>query len=360
MPIRAIVAGFLALASLQPPAQTGVRPAAPPTQAPTGGAADRVEQARMMAAIAALPTKRSARSDKEHLDGLYKTQDLLIERLTRLGYKPERNEVDFLGSAHDPSRPLYSIIVDVPGRAKVEDGTPREVVIVGAHFDAVPNSPGADDNGTGTAALLEMARVLKDEPMTRTVRLCFFNLEEQGLIGSSKYALEVGDRIRDKKEKITLMLSLDMLGYYTTKPGSQRTFIPESTGFKSPKEGDFIAVVTTLRHRPACQEFMTNMRLACPGVKVVAVDFLPALAELLRSDHAPFLGMGIPSILVTDTAEYRTPHYHKPSDTIETLDGERFTKTVRALVGAVVHAANKEPHAKTTEAPHVPHDEPRP
>jgi hypothetical protein len=346
MPIRLILAGLAAVFSLQPASHQPATPAPTLAVAPRAASAGskvakRVEQARLLGAIRELPTKRSARSDQEHLNGLYKTQELLVKHLKELGYTPELNEVDFLGSEHDESRPLYSIIVDIPGKKAPEPGAPREVVIVGAHFDAVPAAPGADDNGTGTAALLEMARVLKDVPMERTLRLCFFNLEEQGMVGSSKYALEVRDRIKEKKETISLMVSMDMLGYYRTEKGTQKTFIPEATGFKSPKVGDFIAVVTTLKHRPACEDFCKQMRLSCPDAKVVAVDFLPALAELLRSDHAPFLGMGIPSLLVTDTAEYRTPHYHKATDTIETLDAERFTLTVRALVGAVAGAAGE-------------------
>lgn len=355
MLIRALALIAAASAALQPAARPGVGPSisapvvtANPEQRPP--ASRRVEQARLLATIGELPTKRSARSDQEHLDGLYRTQDLLVERLKAMGYEPELNEVGFIGSARDASRPLHSVIVEIPGKAEPAPGEPREVVIVGAHFDAVPGSPGADDNGTGVAALMEMARVLKDEPMDRTVRLCFFNLEEQGLVGSSKYAAEIGDRIRDKKEKVTLMISMDMLGFYTTEQGSQRTFIPESTGFKSPTEGDFICVVTTLKHRPECQEFTKQMRLACPEMKVVALDFLPPRAELLRSDHAPFLGMGIPAMLITDTADYRSPHYHKATDTLETLDADRYTLTVRAIVGAVAESARITPN-KAKQAP---------
>lgn len=342
MPIHLLAIAIIGFGTLQPVPGSGVgasptHPAA--TARSTPHPAELVEQARLHETIASLPIKRAARSDAAHLEGLYKTQELITRRLTELGLRPEFNEVDFLGSTRDRSRPLHSIIVDIPGRATVAPGSPRPIVLVSAHLDAVPNSPGADDDATGVAALLEIARILKDEPMDRTLRLCFFNLEEQGMIGSSKYALEVADRIRDRKESIVLMMSLDMLGYYRTEEGTQKTFIPEATGFKSPKEGDFIAVVTTLRHRPSCQDFVKQMRLSCAEAKVVSVDFLPALADLLRSDHAPFLGMGIPSLLITDTAEYRSPHYHKPTDTIETLDMERFTHTVRALTGAIHHAA---------------------
>jgi Zn-dependent M28 family amino/carboxypeptidase len=301
--------------------------------------------------IDGLPTKRSARADAAHLEGLYKAQEFIAERLKEFGYVPALLEVNFIGSTHDRSRPLYNIVAEIPGRAPANGDGAKEVVLVGAHFDAVPNSPGADDNATGVAALLEMARVLKEEPLDRAVRFCFFNLEEQGLVGSSVYAHDLAPRLRDGKEKIVLMLSLDMLGYYRTEAGTQRTFIPEATGFKSPKEGDFIAVVTTLKHRPSCQEFTRRMILACPEAKVVRIDFLPVLADLLRSDHAPFLGMGIPSLLVTDTADYRNPHYHKPTDTIETLDTDRLTRTVQALTGAVAETARVR-HSTPIPAPH--------
>lgn len=303
------------------------------------GPRERVDQQRLMAIVKELPTKRSARADEAHLEGLYETQASIERRLRELGLTPALLEVNFIGSIHDRSRPLYNIVVEIPGTPTAEPGAAREIVLVGAHFDAVPNSPGADDNATGVAALLEIARILKSESMTRSVRLCFFNLEEQGMVGSSAYALDISPRLRERKEKIVLMLSLDMLGFYSAEPGSQRTFIPEATGFKSPKEGDFIAVVTTLRHRPACQEFAKRMRMAEPEAKVVTVDFLPALTELLRSDHAPFLGMGIPAMLVTDTADYRNPNYHKPGDTIDTLDPEQFTRTVQALIGAIHQTA---------------------
>lgn len=351
MPARTAAIFLLSLALLQPV------PTAVPAVSPTPGAeraavapAARVEQQRLTDLIARMPAKRSARADAAHLEGLYQAQDVITGRLKELGLVPALLEVNFIGSTHDRSRPLYNIVVEIPGRAAPSGGA-REVVLVGAHFDAVPNSPGADDNATGVAALLEMARVLKDEPMERAVRLCFFNLEEQGLVGSSAYALDIAPRLREGKEKIVLMLSLDMLGYYRTEAGSQRTFIPEATGFKSPKEGDFIAVVTTLKHRPVCQEFTRRMVLACPDAKVVRVDFLPVLADLMRSDHAPFLGMGIPSLLVTDTADYRNPNYHKPSDAQETLDAERLTLTVKALVGAVAETAGR---SEKVSSPRLP------
>jgi hypothetical protein len=95
-------------------------------------------------------------------------------------------------------------------------------------------------------------------------------------------------------------------------------------------------MATVLKHRKFSQSLTKAMKETSPGLKVVTVDFLPiALPDLLRSDHAPFLAIGVPAVIVSDTAEFRSKHYHKPTDTIETLDIPRFTMTVKGLVGAV-------------------------
>jgi len=309
--------------------------------------ADLVDQERLVAAIKSLPTKRAARGDREHEEGLIKTQEILIEKLKELGYEPQTEEVDAVGLRHDKEKPYLNIWVDLKGKGfgDLHPGKPsepvssppaRDLLIVGAHFDAVPNAPGADDNGTGVAALLEMARLLKDTPMRHNVRLCFFNLEECGLVGSTFHARRVKEEYANARSKVIGMISMDMLGYYSDEPGSQKSPIPEMEGFKAPDVADFIAMATVLKHRKFSQALTKGMKETAPGLKVVTVDFLPiAIPDLLRSDHAPFLAIGIPAVIVSDTANFRSKHYHKPTDTIETLDLPKFTLTVRGLVGAV-------------------------
>src|SRR5205823_6873781 len=107
---------------------------------------------------------------------------------------------------------------------------PGEVLIVGGHFDAVPDAPGADDDGSGTAAVLELARVLKGHPVRRTVRLIFFNLEEVGLKGSAEYLRSARPAFDSGKEKLIGMLSLEMLGYFSDAAGSQKSPIPRIEG----------------------------------------------------------------------------------------------------------------------------------
>jgi len=194
---------------------------------------------------------------------------------------------------------------------------------------------------------------LKDRPMQRTVRLCLFNLEEVGLVGSRAYVESIEEEILGKiitpaspdsgrkaeraspTMKFVGMASIDGVGYFTDEPNSQKSPIPETKFFKPPTVGDFLAMGGIARHRMFSQALDKAMRQAAPELKTVVVDFLPiALPDLLRSDHAPFLGLGVPAVILADTANFRNPHYHQPTDTIETLDMKRFTDVVRGLVGA--------------------------
>jgi hypothetical protein len=324
-------------------AEPGVRPAA------------RVEEARLIQKLKDLPTQRAALGDIAHQQGLADTEQLLIERLKAMGYHPElqplswniqkqkEHEARLAEAGAVQPRPLpetteelasrtwHNIIVDLPGT-----DLPGEVLILGAHFDAVPGTPGADDNGSGTAALLEIARVLKDVPMRRTVRLIFFNLEEIGLRGSIDYVRQHKAKFDSGAETLIGMVSLEMLGYFSDEPDSQRSPVPPIPGvFEPPTVGDFIAIATVRKHQEFSQRLAREMAAAEPGLKVLTADFFPiAPPDLLRSDHAPFMSAGLPAVILTDTSEFRNPNYHKPTDTVDSLDHARFTLVVRALAGA--------------------------
>ncbi len=309
-----------------------------------------------MAELSDLPRERAARGTIESQRGLVQTEAHLLARLRDLGYEPQlfplkwnlKSEMEEKQQANLPAargasevddelaaHTWNNLVIDIPGREQ-----PNEVLLIGAHFDAAPTAPGADDNGTGTAALLELARVLKDAPMKRTVRLAFFNLEEIGLKGSAEYVRANKARWAAGEETIVGMVSLEMLGYFTDKPGSQRSPIPPIEGvFEPPTVGDFIAIGTTKKHAAFSRRLDKEMRKAAPGLKTVAPDFIPdmplAPPDLLRSDNGPFLWVGLPAVMLTDTSNFRNPNYHSPRDTIETIDPERFTLVVRGLAGAV-------------------------
>ena len=310
-------------------------PAAPPSAAPAVAAKgeatpeSQVERERLMETVRSLPTKRAAWGDADHKKGLRETEVLLMDQLTKLGLKPQLDPLDFLGGDRE-DKPWNNIIVDLPGKT-----LPGEVLIMSAHFDAVAGAPGAEDDGSGVAAIMEMARLLKDRPMHRTVRLVLFNLEEAGLVGSRAYVGRNVDSWNEGKEKIVGMVTLDMIGYYTDEPNSQKSPIPANKMFKPPSVGDFLGMGGILPHRWFSQAFNTAMNESEPRLKTFVLDFLPiAPPDLLRSDHAPFLAAGIPGIILSTTAEMRNPHYHKPTDTIDKLDPVRFEYAVRAVLGA--------------------------
>jgi hypothetical protein len=325
------------------------------TAAASPGPAQRVDPARLMANLEALPKQRAALGDIEHQRGLATTEKLLVAQLQAMGHEPvlhaiswnlHQQEAQEVEPAHlgQPRRPLpettrelatrtwHNIIVDLPGT-----DSPEQLLIIGAHFDAVPGSPGADDNGSGTAALLELAHVLKDVPMKRTVRLIFFNLEEIGLRGSADYVRDHHERFQSGKEQVIGMVSLEMLGYFSDEEGSQRSPVPAIPDvFDPPTVGNFIAIATIQQYQAFSQLLGREMSRVAPTLKVLNADFFPvAPPDLLRSDHAPFMKAGVPAVMLTDTAEYRNPHYHKASDTVDTLDHERYTLVVRAVAGAV-------------------------
>jgi hypothetical protein len=325
-----------------------------------------VSRERLMGFLRSLPEDRAVRGTIEAQRGLIATEQLILAKLREMGYEPELQPLVwnlayqkaaeakgepvgpiYGGPRHPESTPeleantWHNIIVEIPGKSR-----PREVLIVGAHFDAVAGSPGADDNGSGTAALLELARVLRGREMERTVRLVFFNLEEIGIRGAKEYArslMEKWDEEHPEHEKLMGMMSLEMLGYFSDEPGSQRSPIPKIEGvFDPPTTGDFIGMATVQAFSEFARALEKGMQRAAPELKILVVDFPPvAPPDFLRSDHAPFLLLGQPAVMITDTSEYRNPHYHRASDTVETLDAERFTLVVKAVAGAVYDLARE-------------------
>ena len=331
-------------------------------------AGESVQQERLMAALRDLPTQRAALGDAASREGLRETEKLIEARLRALGYEPTSHEFRWalparkFGDAQDVKAEEHTyrnLSVDITGKE-----TPGEVLIVGAHFDTVPGTPGADDNGTGTAALLELAHVLKDRPMKRTVRLVFFNLEEVGLVGSTRFvkvlreAGAIGKAAGDNTtqpskdaaptERVIGMISLESIGYFSDEPGSQKSPIPPIKDvFEPPTVGDNITLVGFARDGAFVQTLERGMRAASPELKVAAFAFPLPLPALMRSAHAPFYAAGVPAVMLTDTANFRNPNYHKPTDTVETLDPVRFTRVVAGVVGAVEAVAGK---AATTDA----------
>jgi Zn-dependent M28 family amino/carboxypeptidase len=212
-----------------------------------------------------------------------------------------------------------------------------QIVLVGAHYDTVPGSPGADDNASAVAGLIEIARALRHAQPARSVKLVAFVNEEPpffygGNMGSSQYARAA----RARGDAIRVMLSLEMLGCYGDAPGSQA--YPPPLGLFYPDAGNFIAFVSNLRSWRALREVFDAFRASTdfPAEKLASPAFVPGVSW---SDQLSFWRAGYAAVMVTDTAFYRYAHYHQPTDTPDRLDYPRMTRVVDGLARAVARLA---------------------
>ncbi|MHB8790523.1 MAG: M28 family peptidase [Desulfobulbaceae bacterium] len=232
-----------------------------------------------------------------------------------------------------PSRKtsLTNIIAAPANPEDTDSGQP--LLVVGAHYDTVSRSPGADDNASGIAGLMELARLLAVHPPAG-LRLVAFCPEEPPAyrtrnMGSYHYA----QSLKKVKTRVQGMICLEMIGYFTDAPGSQSYPLP-FMNILYPDRGDFIAMVGNLRStlwtRKARNAFARATDLPAEALNapalIVGIDF---------SDHWSFNKFGYPALMVTDTAFYRNPHYHRPSDVPNTLDYLRAAKVVSGLAAAI-------------------------
>lgn len=204
-------------------------------------------------------------------------------------------------------------------------------LIIGAHYDAVPFTHGADDNGSGVAVLLEAARVLSQtyRPSHLQVRFVAFAMEECGMIGSQHYV----ETLQKNNTTVVGMLSLECVGYTSSKPGSQ--IIPPGLPIQVPDRGDFIGIVGNTASGELNDCLESAIHQYAPGLKAVSLlvpDNGYVLPATRLSDHSSFWDAGYPALLITDTAFLRNPHYHRPSDRIETLDFSFMTLLAQAII----------------------------
>ena len=220
-------------------------------------------------------------------------------------------------------------------------GTERvaPLIILGAHLDSVTGTPGADDNASGVAVLLETARLLSQVRMRSQVLFCAFNLEELNMIGSTAFAR----KLKAAGKKIAAMISLEMVGYTDARPGSQK--LPVGLGRFYPDRGDFIGVIGNWKSHWLLRKFSAAMREA-PDLQIETLS-VPGKGMIIPavrlSDHAPFWDLGYPALLVTDTSFYRNPHYHGPTDTLETLNIDFMAKVCEGVVHGVLALAKSLP-----------------
>jgi hypothetical protein len=254
-------------------------------------------------------------------------------RLREAGYQPERHTYELTGAGHGVLAGMFAdnLIAELPGLEKRE-----EIMVLGAHYDSVPGSPGANDNASAVAVLLALAERLAGRPRARTVRFVAFANEEPPFflsrdMGSYAYA----ERCRQRGEEIVAMVAMDGLGYFSQEPGSQ-SFPAPGLGLLYPDRGEFIGMVTRPRDLRFLRRALASFRQqgSLPAEGVALPSFIPGVAW---SDHWSFWQHGYPGLLVTDTLPYRDPAYHTPEDTADRLD---YLRMARVAVGleAVVEA----------------------
>ncbi|MHC4909670.1 MAG: M20/M25/M40 family metallo-hydrolase [Planctomycetota bacterium] len=239
-----------------------------------------------------------------------------------------------------PIGPSENIIARLPGTTQ-----PDHVVIIGAHYDTVPGTSGADDNTSGVAGLLEAARVLADARPARTIEFIAFTLEEIGLVGSREHARAAVER----KRVIDAVLILEMIGYTCDQPGCQFVFRDAPPCLDVEPEGvdvgTFIGAVGNTDSRSLVDAFHQAAAESTPDLEVVRAVVAgngECFGDTRRSDHSGFWDAGFKALMITDTSNFRNPNYHKPSDAIETLDMAFMRKVTSATAATAMALASAE------------------
>ncbi|MFP2934056.1 M28 family peptidase [Pyxidicoccus sp. 3LG] len=259
--------------------------------------------------------------DSRHPENLERAADYIAGHLARAGGHVESQPFRVDG------RDYRNVIA----RFGPEDG---ERIVVGAHYDAARGTPGADDNASGVAGLLELAVRLGREPPPMRVDLVAYTLEEPphfrtGNMGSAVHARS----LKEAGVRVRAMVALEMLGHFTDVPGSQE-YPLAALKLKYPDTGHFIGVVGT----PGDGGLTDTVAEAMRGASPLPVESLSAPRELEGvdfSDHASFWEQGYRAVMVTDTAFFRNPRYHEAGDTWDTLDYARMAQAVQGVYAAV-------------------------
>ena len=273
-------------------------------------------------------------------DALTASVDYLEEELTAAGYEVRRQPFEVVpgvgGLADEAAvqaRTVYNLEVEIPSAR-----APREIIVIGAHYDSAPGTPGANDNGTGSAAVLALARAFAGRTVGRTVRFVLFVNEEPpyfqtAAMGSLVYA----KRCQERGEQVAGMLSLETMGYFSDEAGSQK--YPFPIGLFYPTTGDFIGVVGDVSSRSLVHRVIGSFRGAAkfPSQGASPPSFITGVDW---SDHWSFWQVGYPGVMVTDTAPFRYEHYHTLDDTPDKIDYDRLARVVAGLEAVVGELAS--------------------
>jgi hypothetical protein len=252
-----------------------------------------------------------------HYPQLNATADFMESSFSRAGLRPRRDTYELHG------RPCHNIEAEI-------HGAHPQILLVGAHYDSVFGSPGANDNGSGVAAMLALARRFAGKRVEHTLRFVAFVNEEPPYfqtkqMGSYVYA----SRCKARGDQISAMISLETIGYFSDAPRSQ-TYPSLGLGAFYPTTGNFIGFVGNVRSRALLRRAIALFRqhAKIPSEGAALPSFIPGVAW---SDQWSFWQHGYPGIMITDTAPFRYPHYHSATDTPDKLDYDRFALVVSGV-----------------------------
>jgi hypothetical protein len=263
-------------------------------------------------------------------DRLSAAADYLQQILEGDEYEVQRQEFavpsGFGSSTHaaDQTRTCYNLEVQIEGAVR-----PDEIVVVGAHYDSAPGTPGANDNATGTAAVLALAHTFAGRTSGRTLRFVLFTNEEPPHFHTpSMGSLVYAKRCQVRREQVVAMVSLETIGYFSDEPGSQK--YPFPIGLFYPSTGDFVGFVGNISSRRLVHRAIRSFRAAAkfPSRGVAAPGSIPGIDW---SDHWSFWQAGYSGIMVTDTAPFRYEHYHTADDTADKIDYDRLARVVTGM-----------------------------
>ncbi|TAE58134.1 MAG: M28 family peptidase [Nostocales cyanobacterium] len=253
---------------------------------------------------------------------LNQAENFFINSFSQAGYKVQKQEYQIDNQSY------YNIEVEKTGTTK-----PEEIIVVGGHYDTAYTSPGANDNGTGAAATLELARIFANKNTNRTIKFVAFTNEEPPFFWTENMgSLVYAKKLKQQGKNIVAMLSLETMGYFNEQPGSQE--YPYPLNLIYPNQGNFISFIGDLKSsnlvKTAISSFRNHVKFPSQGTALPA--YIPGVGW---SDQWSFWQQGYQGIMITDTAPYRYKYYHTGDDTIDKIDFDKFTRVVNGLVSVI-------------------------
>ena len=260
---------------------------------------------------------------------LLQTETYLYEQFAEAGLAVATHEFEALGG-------IYRNVIGVAHPPSEQSPPAQPPLIVAAHYDTVPGSPGADDNASALAVLLEVVQRIRRTSLRRPVHFIAFCLEEEDLLGSRAYVAH----LRETRKPVQGAIILECVGYARDEAGSQQ--IPPGVPIAVPTVGNFLAVIGNQSSSSLTMAVEQAMISHLPVVPLIVPGHGELLPDTRRSDHTPFWEAGFPAVMLTDTANFRNPHYHRPTDTIETLNLGFMAAVADGVAAAIMELAGQD------------------